>query len=86
MEAANILHLRPGETDSAGVILGAFQHQMHHHIIPVRLGHKQAVHQRMGENFRMGITTHIGQQSLAVGWGGAGAEDESTHYLGLRRV
>tara|TARA_Y100000588_G_scaffold186587_1_gene200526 strand:+ start:951 stop:1235 length:285 start_codon:yes stop_codon:yes gene_type:complete len=29
----------------------------------------------------MGIAAHIGQQSLAIGGGGAGAEDESTHGL-----
>ena len=34
----------------------------------------------------MGITTHIGEQDLAVGGSGAGAEDESTHVLGLWRM
>ena len=34
----------------------------------------------------MGITADIGQQGLAVGGGGTGAEDEGTHYQGLWRM
>ena len=79
MKATNIAHFCRHKGDGAGVILGAFQHQVHHHIRPVRLCHEDRIHQGMGEDLAMGIATHIIHQGLAIGGRGAGAEDESTH-------
>ena len=46
---------------------------------PVALGHEDGIHQGVGEDFGMGFGADAGQQFLAVGGGGAGAQDKGTH-------
>ena len=34
---------------------GAFQHQVNHHVRPMRLGHEDRVHQRVRQDLRMDV-------------------------------
>ena len=86
MKPANIPHLCRHKGNGAGIVLSAFQHQMHYRIVSVRLGHKDRIHQRMRQNLAMGIPAHIGEQGLAVGGGRAGTEDKGTHGQWLRKM
>src|SRR5690606_34677212 len=79
VEAADMLHVGSCKGDGAGKITGTFQHQMHNHVVPVGLRYEQAVHQCMGQNFRVGVTADVGQKSLAVGGRGTSAKHEGTH-------
>ena len=68
VEAADVVHGVGVEADRAGEILGAFQHQVDRHVRAMRLRHEDRVHQRVRQDFRMGLLADGRQQFPGCPW------------------
>ena len=79
VEAADVAHGVDLEAQRARVVAGAFQHQVDGDARAVRLRHEQGVHQRVRQDFGVGVPADLGQQRLTVGGRRPGPQDEGSH-------